>query len=60
MKNLLVILQKRPIFPSDGKYEQRMAEVYVNLEKYEDAADAARKALDKGSLDFESNAFMLH
>ncbi|KPH65682.1 tetratricopeptide repeat protein [Pseudoalteromonas porphyrae] len=41
-----------------GKYEQRLAEVYVNLEKYEDAADAARKALEKGSLDFESNAYV--
>ncbi|MFK3864442.1 tetratricopeptide repeat protein [Pseudoalteromonas rhizosphaerae] len=43
---------------SHGKYEQRLAEVYVNLEKYEEAADAARKALDKGSLDFESNAYV--
>ncbi|MDQ9090063.1 CDC27 family protein [Pseudoalteromonas haloplanktis] len=41
-----------------GKYEQRLAEVYVNLEQYEEAADAARKALEKGSLDFESNAYV--
>lgn len=41
-----------------GKYEQRLAEVYVNTEQYEEAADAARKALDKGGLDFESNAFV--
>ena len=43
---------------SSGKYDQRLAEVYVNTEQYEEAADAARKALDKGSLDFESNAFV--
>ena len=36
----------------NGKYDQRLAEVYVNTEQYEEAADAARKALDKGSLDF--------
>ncbi|WP_213609879.1 hypothetical protein [Pseudoalteromonas sp.] len=41
-----------------GKYDQRLAEVYVNTEQYEEAADAARKALDKGGLDFESNAFV--
>ena len=42
----------------NGKYDQRLAEVYVNTEQYEEAADAARKALDKGSLDSESNAFV--
>ncbi|WP_405598053.1 MULTISPECIES: tetratricopeptide repeat protein [unclassified Pseudoalteromonas] len=42
----------------NGKYDQRLAEVYVNTEQYEEAADAARKALYKGSLDFESNAFV--
>ncbi|MBW4966087.1 hypothetical protein KZZ04_06870 [Pseudoalteromonas sp. CR1] len=41
-----------------GKYDQRLAEVYVNIEQYDDAADSARKALDKGGLDFESNAFV--
>ena len=41
-----------------GKYDQRLAEVFVNTEQYEEAADAARKALDKGGLDFESNAFV--
>ncbi len=41
-----------------GQYEQRIAEVSVNLEKYEEAADAARKALDKGGLEFESNAYV--
>jgi tetratricopeptide (TPR) repeat protein len=41
-----------------GKYDQRLAEVYVNTEQYEDAADAAREALNKGDLDFESNAFV--
>ncbi|TMO08145.1 hypothetical protein CWB60_06870 [Pseudoalteromonas sp. S327] len=41
-----------------GKYDQRLAEVFVNTEQYEEAADAARKALDKGGLDFESNAYV--
>ena len=41
-----------------GKYDQRLAEVYVNTEQYDEAADAARMALDKGGLDFESNAFV--
>jgi tetratricopeptide (TPR) repeat protein len=31
-----------------GQYDQRLAEVYVNTEHYEDAADSALKALDKG------------
>ncbi|WP_105265069.1 tetratricopeptide repeat protein [Pseudoalteromonas sp. T1lg76] len=41
-----------------GIYDQRMAEVYINLEQFSEAADAAREALDKGGLDFESNAYV--
>ncbi|MBQ4833362.1 hypothetical protein J8L70_08945 [Pseudoalteromonas sp. MMG010] len=41
-----------------GKFDQRLAEVLVNIEKYDEAADAARMALDKGQLDFESNAYV--
>ncbi|CCQ10602.1 TPR domain protein, putative component of TonB system [Pseudoalteromonas luteoviolacea B = ATCC 29581] len=41
-----------------GKYDQRLAEVYLTLEKYEEAADSARAALDKGQLDSESTAFV--
>ena len=41
-----------------GKYEQRLAEVYLNLELFEEAADAARAALDKGGLELESNAYI--
>jgi len=43
---------------SHGKYDQRLAEVLINTQNYEDAADAARAALDKGGLDFESNAYV--
>ncbi|KPM84414.1 tetratricopeptide repeat protein [Pseudoalteromonas lipolytica] len=43
---------------SHGQYEQRIAEVSINLEKYEEAADAARKALNKGGLEFESNVYV--
>ncbi|MCG7535462.1 tetratricopeptide repeat protein [Pseudoalteromonas sp. OOF1S-7] len=41
-----------------GNYLQRIAEVYINLEKFDEAADAARAALDKGELSFESNAYV--
>lgn len=41
-----------------GNYAQRLAEVYLNLERYEDAADFAREALNKGNLTFESNAYV--
>ncbi|CAM4180401.1 tetratricopeptide repeat protein [Pseudoalteromonas byunsanensis] len=41
-----------------GNYEQRLAELYINLEMYDEAADAARMALDKGGLTFESNAYV--
>ena len=41
-----------------GNYSQRLAEVYINFERYEDAADYAREALDKGNLNFESNAYV--
>ncbi|AZZ96008.1 CDC27 family protein [Pseudoalteromonas sp. R3] len=41
-----------------GNYLQRIAEVYINLEKFDEAADAARAALDKGALTFESNAYV--
>jgi len=35
-----------------GKYDQRLAEVLINTQHYNKAADAARAALDKGGLDF--------
>ncbi|MFM9735837.1 hypothetical protein, partial [Streptomyces niveiscabiei] len=41
-----------------GKYDQRLAEVLINTQNYEKAADAARAALDKGGLDFESNVYV--
>ena len=41
-----------------GKFDQRLAEVYLNLELFDEAADAARAALDKGGLDLESNAYI--
>lgn len=41
-----------------GNYSQRLAEVYLNLEQFEEAADYAREALDKGKLNFESNAYV--
>lgn len=41
-----------------GIYDQRLAEIHLNLEQYSDAADAARAALDKGGLDHESNAYV--
>ncbi|MDP2633254.1 MULTISPECIES: hypothetical protein [unclassified Pseudoalteromonas] len=41
-----------------GKYDQRLAEVLINTQHYNKAADAARAALDKGGLDFESNAYV--
>ncbi len=43
---------------SHGNYAQRLAEIYLNVEMYEEAADAAREALDKGTLKSESNAFI--
>jgi hypothetical protein len=41
-----------------GKFDQRLAEVLINTQHYNKAADAARAALDKGGLDFESNAYV--
>ena len=41
-----------------GNYSQRLAEIYINLEQYESAADYAREALEKGDLTFESNAYV--
>ncbi|NOU50220.1 tetratricopeptide repeat protein [Pseudoalteromonas sp. JBTF-M23] len=41
-----------------GNYDQRLAEIYINLEMFDEAADAARAALDKGQLTFESNAYV--
>ncbi|KZN50924.1 tetratricopeptide repeat protein [Pseudoalteromonas luteoviolacea] len=43
---------------SHGKFQQRLAEVYINLEHFDEAADAARAALEKGGLNFESNAYV--
>ncbi|BBN83329.1 hypothetical protein PA25_33140 [Pseudoalteromonas sp. A25] len=41
-----------------GNYDQRLAEIYINMEMFDEAADAARSALDKGQLTFESNAYV--
>ncbi|MDK1287987.1 tetratricopeptide repeat protein [Pseudoalteromonas umbrosa] len=43
---------------SHGKFQQRLAEVYINLEHFDEAADAARAALEKGGLTFESNVYV--
>lgn len=56
-KSINYFVKAAQLTPS-GKYDQRLAEVYVNTEQFEEAADAARKALDKGGLDFESNAYV--
>ncbi|TMO47681.1 tetratricopeptide repeat protein [Pseudoalteromonas ruthenica] len=42
----------------EGIYDQRLAEVHLNLEQYAEAADAARAALEKGGLQHESNAYV--
>jgi len=42
----------------DGQYDLRLAEVYINLEQYGDAGNAAMTALEKGGLAFESNAYV--
>ncbi|WP_419147616.1 tetratricopeptide repeat protein [Pseudoalteromonas 'SMAR'] len=41
-----------------GNLNQRLAEIYINTEKYAEAADQARMALEKGDLTFESNAYV--
>lgn len=41
-----------------GNFDQRLAEVYINLEMFDEAADAARSALNKGELTFEANAYV--
>ena len=41
-----------------GNFDQRLAEIYINLELFDEAADAARSALDKGELTFEANAYV--
>ena len=41
-----------------GNLNQRLAEIYINKEKYAEAADQARMALEKGDLTFESNAYV--
>lgn len=41
-----------------GEYDRRLAEVYLNLELFDEAADSAREALDKGGLKQESNAYI--
>ncbi|WP_105214015.1 tetratricopeptide repeat protein [Pseudoalteromonas sp. T1lg22] len=50
--------EKAAAAEQSGIYDQRLAEVYINLEQFSEAADAAREALDKGGLDFESNAYV--
>ncbi|WP_199922549.1 tetratricopeptide repeat protein [Pseudoalteromonas piratica] len=42
----------------NGEYDRRLAEVYLNLELFDEAADSAREALDKGGLKQESNAYI--
>ena len=42
----------------NGVYDRRLAEVYLNLEMFDEAADSARSALEKGGLKQESNAFI--
>ena len=41
-----------------GKYDQRMAEIYLNTERYDQAATAAWRAIDKGGLERPATAYM--
>ncbi len=57
-KQSLPYFKKAAIDSETGVYDRRLAEVYLNLEMYDEAADSARAALDKGGLRFESNAYI--
>ena len=41
-----------------GKYDQRMAEIYLNTERYDQAATAAWRAIDKGGLERPATAYV--
>lgn len=41
-----------------GEYDQRLAELYLNNEMFEEAADSAREALDKGLKNGDSNTYI--
>ncbi|WP_462160003.1 tetratricopeptide repeat protein [Pseudoalteromonas sp. GB56] len=57
-KKSVAYFEKAATQEQSGIYDQRLAEVFINLELFNEAADAAREALDKGGLDFESNAYV--
>ncbi len=57
-KKSIAYFEKAATQEQSGIYDQRLAEVFINLELFNEAADAAREALDKGGLDFESNAYV--
>ncbi|MEO2268604.1 tetratricopeptide repeat protein [Pseudoalteromonas sp. YIC-656] len=57
-KKSIAYFEKAASQERSGIYDQRLAEVLINLELFNEAADAAREALDKGGLDFESNAYV--
>ncbi|RZF83294.1 tetratricopeptide repeat protein [Pseudoalteromonas sp. CO325X] len=54
----LAYFEKAAKQSQEGIYDQRLAEVHLNLEQYAEAADAARAALEKGGLQHESNAYV--
>ncbi len=41
-----------------GQFDQRLAELYINTEQYDEAADSARAALKKGGMADESQSYI--
>ncbi len=42
-----------------GNFEQRLGEIYLNMDKYDQAISYTKKALDKGELNNEGNAWLV-
>jgi len=57
-KKAITFFTKASKLTLTGEYDQRLAELYLNNEMFEEAADSAREALDKGLKNGDSNTYI--
>jgi len=57
-KEAITFFNKASKLTQTGEYDQRLAELYLNNEMFEEAADSAREALDKGLQNGNSNTYI--
>ena len=52
------VLQKGAELSDDGKFDEQLAQAYLNMEKWRDTIEAAKRAVSRGNLANEGNMYL--